>query len=196
MSIELPADPAPATATPRLLDFGATLTPPMGGPAQRLNRIGARYAVDVAMPPLTPDQRRVFVARLARGMTEGVLMRFPQPGLDAGEPGAPVVSGAGQQGSALRIRGLAAGYVIREGQALSIIFAGRRYLHLATADVAVAAGAALVPIVPMLRVSPNDGAVVEIKEPMIEGNLSGNELPWQIELDHNTNLAFTISEAA
>lgn len=196
MSIALPTAPQPASATPRLLDFGTVLTPPQGGPMQRLNRIGNRFALEVVLPTLTPDQRLVWVSRLLRGMTEGVLLPFPQPGTDPGVPGAPAVNGGGQTGSAIALRGLAAGYVIREGQALSIIFAGRRYLHIATADVTVVGGAGTVPITPMLRISPNDGAPVEITTPMIEGLLSGNDLPWQLRTDHNADITFVVTEAA
>lgn len=196
MSVALPSSPAPASATPRLIDFGSVQTPPQGGPAQRLNRIGNRYAIEVQMPTLTPDQRRVFVARLMRGLTEGVIMRFPQPGFSVGTPGSPAVNGSGQTGSTLSLRGLSGGYVIKEGQALSIIVGGRRYLHFAAADIPASGGTAAVPITPMLRVVPGDGAIVEIALPMIEGFLSGNEVAWQVRTDQNADLGFTITEAA
>lgn len=197
MSIALPLSPAPTTAVPRLIDFGVLLTPPMGGPAQRLNRIGSRFAVDFTMPPLHDPADRQFVSRLVRGLSEGVILSFPQA-LATGTPGAPVVDGAGQQGSALAMRGFAPGYPLREGQFLSIIYAGRRYVHqVANADVlADGSGRSSVAISPMLRVSPNDGATVEFASPKIEGFLSGNAQEWSFRTDRLTDLSFTVTEAA
>lgn len=197
MSILLPTRPGVRVATPRLVDFGAVLTPPMGGVAQRLNRIGNRFAVDVEAP--TSDSTGIgprLVARLVAGLTKGVLMPFPQD-VDTGAPGAPVIDGAAQLGSTLSVRGFAANYPIVEGQFFSIIFGGRRYVHMAAGgDVAAdASGKAAITIEPMLRISPNDGASVEFGQPMIEGFMSGN-VEWQLQTAPYLDVKFTVTEAA
>jgi hypothetical protein len=198
MSILLPASPGIQTAKPRLLDFGATQTPPMGGPAQRLNRLGNRFAIDVTLPPASSfTDGPVFVSRLMQGLTEGVLYPFPQDML-IGAPGTSIeVNGGAQQGSSLQLKGFPAGYTVAEGQFASIIYAGRRYLHAATAATTATSGGLMnLPIVPMLRISPNDSATVEFAQPMIEGFLSGNSLEWQLRTAPYIDVVFTITEAA
>lgn len=196
MSILLPPKPAIRTAAPRLLDFGAVLTPPGGGPSQRLNRLGNRFAVDVvAATSRSGAEGRILVARLMRALTEGVLLPFWQ-GLDVGTPGTPQVNGGGQQGSTLQLKGFTSGYAVREGQFFSIIYGGRRYLHAAAADVTASdTGTMALPIVPMLRISPNDGATCEFVQPMIEGFLAGNQVQWQLQLAPYTDVSFTVTEA-
>lgn len=198
MSILLPTDPGIKSAKPRLRDFGAWLEPPMGGPAQRLNRIGNRFSVDVdvATSPSTTTGR-VIVARLMRGLTAGVMLPFPQD-FDPGAVGnAVVVNGGNQTGSNLALKGFPAGYIVREGQFFSIIYGGRRYVHSAAADTAVAAdGSVTLPIFPMLRISPNDGAVCEFAVPMIEGFIPGNELAYSLQTAKFLDVSFTVLEAA
>ena len=156
MSILLPTSPGIRSAKPRLIDFGGLLTPTLGGPSQRLNRLGSRFAVDFEMPPMwTEPDGRIWVSRLARALTEGAIMRWPQPDLKMGAPGAIVTDGGGQLGTTLNIRAGTPNYVIREGQFFSIVSAGRRYLHAAAAQGLLDGdGKAALPIWPMLRVSP------------------------------------------
>lgn len=198
MSILLPTSPGIRVAKPRLRDFGAWLEPVMGGPAQRLNRIGNRFAVDIQVATSSSTTTgRIIAARLMRGLTEGVLLPFPQD-FDPGNVGANVaVNGAAQQGSTLNLKGFPAGYVVGEGQYFSIIYAGRRYVHASAADAPVAAnGTVALPIFPMLRISPNDAAVCEFAEPMIEGFISGNQLEYQLQTAPYLDVSFTVLEAA
>ena len=197
MSILLPKAPGLRTAKPRLLDFGGVLTPPGGGPAQRLNRVGNRFAIDVDAPPACSGEGvRLLVAALILGMIEGVLLPFPQD-ITVGAPGAPVVDGAGQLGSTLNLRGFTPRYAARSGQFFSVIQGGRRYLHMIAAQaIADASGKVAAPIAPMLRVSPDDGAVCEFGQPMIEGFLSGNSMEWQVRPERYAQISFTVTEAA
>lgn len=198
MTVALPSDPGLADAVPAYVDFGGVLRPILGGGAdQKLNRLGDRFALEGTTPPLPlAETGRVWIARLIRAQREGALLAWPQPSLDVGAPGAPVVDGAGQQGSALSIRGLTAGYVLREGQFFSILQSGRRYLHSVMADaVASGTGVAVVAIAPMLRVRPANGAIVEVAEPMIEGFLEGNERSWTLSLAAHVGLSFRVREA-
>jgi hypothetical protein len=162
------------------VDFGGQLKPFMGGPVQTILRLGSRFALDVTIPlqRAEPDGR-IWSSRLIQAKIFGATMYFRQDGLDVGNPGTPVVDGVGQTGFALKLRGMAPGYVIREGQAVPVVTLNRRYLYFAGAGVTVGNdGRATVPIYPMLRRSPADGDTCEMADPIIQGSISGNELAW------------------
>jgi len=196
MAVALPTLRPPKTATPRPLDFGAWQTPTGPGAAQRLERLGSRFALDIVTGQLRwTEDRRAWIAALLRGISETALYPVPQPGLQIGTPGSPVVSGANQAGSNLVISGFTVGYVIRAGQFFSIVTAGQRYLYAATTDAtADGNGFGYVSFWPPLRKSPAAGDVCEFAAPMIEGALSGNEKGWTDERAHTVGLALTITE--
>jgi hypothetical protein len=201
MSILLPNLPGMRSAEPELLDFGAVQQGAQGGAAQRLNRLGNRFAINsVELPPaISATHGRIFVARLLRALTEGAIYPFPQPGFDpaAGMAADPYVNGAGQSGSSLALGGLPAGYTVREGQFFSIIHNGRRFLHnVASSDQIVPAGGGLtVSITPMLRISPANGAICEFRAPHIEGFVTGDSTRWRLLLEPYHAIIFGISEA-
>ena len=196
MSVTLPSTPGPVAAEVKVVDFGGELSPALGGPVQRINRVGTRLAMAVTMPPMNGQVARPWISRLLRGKLDGLVMAVAQPGLAIGSPGAPVVSGGGQTGSTLSVRSGAAGYVYRDGQFVSIIAGGRRYLHMITGDVtANGSGAAVLGVFPPLRVSPADGAGVEVAAPKIEGLLIGEEASYTVDYAAMFGLKFTITEA-
>lgn len=196
MAIELPSHPGPQSAVPRLVDWGADLTPSLGGPVQRLSRLGSRHAIDVQMPPMKAEpDGRIWVSRLKRGKTERVVMEFPQLDLKIGSPGAPKVKTITAGGTSLPLKGLTPSYAVREGQFFSIIHNGRRYLHSADAQgIADAAGDLTLTVTPMLRVALSVDDVVEMAKPMIEGALSGDEVAWSIDIARVIGLGFTVTE--
>lgn len=178
--VTLPAIRAVKTDKIHFIDFGGQLKPFMGGPVQTIMRLGSRFALEVELPTMrTEPDGRLWGARLVRAKIFGALMGFRQDGLAIGLPGAPVVDGAGQTGFALHLRGFRGSYAVREGQAFSLVHAGRRYLHFAAAPgIADGSGALTLSIYPMLRISPTDGDLCEFSAPMIQGSLSGNEVAW------------------
>ena len=104
------------------------------------------------------------------------------------------ITGGGQSGSVIVLRGMTPGYVVRDGQAFSIIHGGRRYLHISRSYQLVnGAGVVILPMAPMLRVSPADGAIVEFF-PKIEGLLEGDAQSWSLDVALNVGLSFTITE--
>ncbi|MGO4167865.1 hypothetical protein [Novosphingobium sp. YAF33] len=196
--ITMPDSAVPNSVTPYLRDFSTILTPFMGGPEQRIIRLGTRFGSRVALPPKDADDALTIQSRLLRARYDRLLMPWYQPGLDTGAPGAPVVSATVASGTTIPLSGVAAGYRIKEGQFASIIHAGRRYLHMFAADVVIpSSGSATISVWPMLRVSLSAGDVVEIAKPMIEGFVNpGEELSWQTAVDHLSAFNFTIAEAA
>lgn len=197
MSILIPTVGGIVSGDPTLIDFGGVLSSQQGSDDQRLNRIGNRFMLKVEMPSLrTSTDGRQVIARLARAVTEGAIFQFPQSKLVSGQ-GAPVIDGAGQTGSTLRLRGFTPGFTAFEGCFFHILYGGRRYVHGIAADtVADAGGKMALPIWPMSRISPNDGAACEFVAPQIEGFLFGqNGLPWSLPASPYTSVGFTIREA-
>lgn len=196
--ISLPEHPAPNGATPALVDRGGTLR---GASALRVDRLGSHYRIGVTYPSLDDeDGARVFVSRLIRAKRQGLRMPYPLLGVNQGMCGhAVVVDGAGQAGSFLAVRGLNRGAVVREGFWVSIEDAsGQHFLHNVGASVMAGAdGKAVLDVSDtMLRRPFADGARVHITRPMIEGLIEGNELAWQLAVEHRTNIEFVIEEAA
>ena len=197
--IALPDWAVPNSAEPFLRDFGAVLTPFLGGPEQRINRLGTRFGLRVTLPPMpTRDKALTIQSRLLRAREDRLRMEWPQPDFDAGSPGAPLVSAAVASGTALPLKGMTGGYALKEGQMLAIVHGGRRYMHMIAADVTVAGGGtASASIWPMLRTPLSNNDVVEIASPNIEGLVSpGDELSWQISVDRLASFSFTLSEGA
>jgi hypothetical protein len=168
MPLTLPTSPAPAQFALELVTARNELSPAFGGPVQRLNRKGSRWRATVSLPAMTYAEAMAWTD--LRVEADTVVLDVPQPGLEIGSPGTPLVKGSGQLGASLLIDGLTVGYVIRKGQFLSVVTGSQRYLYQATAAAtANGSGEATVAIRPMLRVSPADNAVVEIAAPKIEG---------------------------
>lgn len=189
-SIMLPDKPGLSGAKIRLLDWGGRLIPWGGGVTQNLLRLGTRSGVEYKLPRMRSDpEGRLWGMKLREAKLSGVIVPFIQDGFDVGTPGEPVVDGDGQSGSILTVRGGTPNYGYRYGQAFSMIHEGRRYLHFVQATtLADSTGKATLPIFPMLRVIPDDGDVLEVAKPMIEGSLTGNEVAWDIGLEPYADL--------
>lgn len=199
MPISLPTCPMPTDYQPLLRDFGTVLTPFLGGPEQRINRLGTRFGLKVEMPPLgVEDGGMVYISRLLQGRQSTVILPWPLLDFDPGAPGAPLINAAVASGTSIPIKGLTAGYTVKEGQFFSIIHSGRRYVYMFTADGTASAGGNLTAsIFPMLRTPLSANDVLEIAQPMIEGLvLPGDEIAWQIGLDNARAFSFSVMEAA
>jgi hypothetical protein len=199
MTVSLPATPSPNSGVPLLRDFGGILTPFLGGPEQRINRVGTRFGVRITMGILPSDNAgRTFVSRLLQARQDRLLMKWPLGNFNPGATGSPLINANVASGSAIVIKGLPASYAAKEGQFISIIHSGRRYVHMFTGDgTANGSGVLTIQIFPMLRTAISTNDVVEIAQPMIEGNvLPGEELSWELSVEKNINLVFSVMEAA
>lgn len=195
MAITLPTDPAPREASPLVLKFGGVLTPFMGGEVQTIGRLGTRLALRVAMPPLRGVVARQFQARLPRGMEERVILPWPLLDFEPGTPPAPAIN-ATSNGTAMSVKGLGSGFVLYEGQPVSVVSGGRRYMHIVIGNAAAnGSGIAAVGIWPPTRIPYAVNDVVEIAEPKIEGLVSpGDEMSWAYALEHTMGFSFTVVE--
>lgn len=197
--ITLPDWAVPNGVEPYLRDFGTVLTPFLGGPEQRINRLGTRFGLRVTLPPMpTKDKALIVQSRLLRAREDRLSMEWPQPDVEIAGTGAPKLAAAVAAGTALPVKGMTPGHLLREGQFLSIIHLGRRYVHMIAADATVAGdGTATLSIFPMIRTSLAINDVVEIARPVIEGLVSPDEeLSWQIGVERLASFSFTLTEAA
>lgn len=198
MSVSLPNLPDLVQVSARLVDFQSVLTPILGGPVQTIQRLGARFAVDVTLPPLEPaDAAKFLAARMkARAENDTLTLAWPQAEIWSVIGGSPVVNGAGQAGARLNISGLTASQVIPAGRFFSFQAGGRHYLHMTTLQVtANGAGQVQLHVAPLLRVSPPAGAPLNFSAPIVEGLLTGT-LEWSLERLRWTSTAFTLAENA
>lgn len=195
--IDLPEWPMPASADIALVDWGAFLTPGLGGPVQRVNRLGSRYRISVTYPPLpSKKEGRIFLGRLMRGKSEGVRLPFPLLDFDPGAPGDVRINGGSQTGSSLVVDGITPNYVFREGQPLSILTGGKHHLYFVAAEmIASNTGTATLPLTTMLRRPHLDNDEVHVGKPMIEGFIAGDELSWNIGVERLVSLSFDITES-
>lgn len=153
--------------TPSLIGSASQLAPALGGPVQRIARVGGRWRFEVRV---AAQSGAAALAWTVLAEEDAVFaLRLPQPGIVLGTPGTPRVAGGSQTGNTLGIDGLAASYPLQLGQWLSIVIDGQRYLYRSTANVAASGGALTAFLNPALRVSPNDNDVVEIDAPTVEG---------------------------
>jgi hypothetical protein len=197
-AVQIPLSTGYARATPRFVDFGTVQTPPGGGVAQRLDRLGSRWALDIQLAMTREGASlRALVAALLQARSAGASYPWPQPGLTIGTPGTVLVNGAGQTGLVLVVDSMTASYPVQAGQFFSILTGGRRYLHMVTAAVtASVGGAATLSIFPMLRVSPADNSPCEFAAPVIEGLIEGAQMAWDHDRDSWVPLSFSIAEVA
>lgn len=170
-AVELPTLPRSVEYIFREINRDRDLQPITAGDESRIQRIGTKHEIEVGnLTVATAGCGPELVAALALGKTAGAFMPIPEPKVVEVPYGTPLVNGASQLGSSLIVDGLTPWVAIRCGKWLSVIVSGRRYAYYTTAEViADAAGAATLPIYPMIRSAPADNAVVELAEPMIEG---------------------------
>lgn len=185
------------SASPALVDFGGMITPALGGPVQRIDRLGSRWAWTFETRPMAiePDGRR-WAALYALAKKNGALIPVKQPNLPIGSPGNTVVTTNTAAGKVVPVSGGAPGYPVRQGQWLSIVRAGQRYLDMVAADVALDLGGGnFVSIVNLLRTPIVTGDAVELAAPKIEGWIDG-PASWPLESSRLTAFTFTVVEAA
>lgn len=196
MSFDLTGIPiASAVIRPRI--FGGLLTPALGGPVQRLDRLGSRYAMAFTTAPMRmePEGRR-WAAMLMRALKEGAICEAPQPDFDVGAPGLPTVATNTASGKVVPITGATPNYTIRMGQWLTIVHGGQRYFDQATEQVILnASGAGSITIQHLLRTPITAGDVVELGIPKIEGWIE-DAFEYTLNNDRTTQFQFTVAEAA
>ena len=161
-------------AQPRYIDKGGVLRSLVGGVDQRLDRPGSKWGCTFKTKPMRGDEAIQWMARLIAGQREKVSIKMPQPGITIQQVGdffIPTVQSA--MAYVVTIKSLNAaevGRTFKEGQFITIIQAGVRYVHQVTASTVVPAGGQVtLPIQPALRIAPAINDYVETLSPRIEG---------------------------
>lgn len=200
--IDLPIWPAPNGAEPYFLDAGGWQLPSIGGGnAVRIDRLGDRHGISVSMPPmrLRDDNRGIhameWISRLKRGCSEGVRIRFPQPGVTR-PANATVRTATNAQATLIPVQGVP-GTIYREGIFFSLVNAttGQRYLHsVNTQAVLDGAGQGTISVHPRTRIAAAVGWQLLFDYPTIEGRLMGEQQKWTLELARTVGLQFDIEE--
>lgn len=193
MPLSLPTTPQPSRVTPRLINSRSALSSAFGAGDQRLARMGARWALDVTMPPMRYADAMAF-ADLA-SETEICIFPIPQPGIDIGTPGVGQVDGAGQSGSTLALKGLTPHYAFKKWQWITVITSSTRYCYrVASVCVVGSDGKINLPLSTMLRVPHANNDLVKIADPEIEGFVTLPDDAWAYDTAHLVYLSFTIQE--
>ncbi len=201
--VTLPSSPAPSGATYTLVSKATEMSGPLGGPTQRVLRVGSRFKVEFELPALKYGDARQWLARFIAAEALPAAILFPQRGFQPFNPAASdFVRVVGAQtamtntGGVLNVGGGQPGFELVSGQFfhLSAQADGRRYIHQIVSDVAFASdGTATLAIQPPLRVVPTAADALEFVAPMIEGFITMG-WNWQIALARRVSLKFTLTE--
>lgn len=170
MTIILPRLPRGAGYAIRAIRNSETQRSGTGGSLTPLNRAGDHWAVEVDPGVLATVCGRELLADLARGHGERLRAPIPEPGVNKGAVGAPLVNGAGQAGTTLDLDGLTPQLAIRKGWFFTLVTADGCSAHIVTAEVvADADGEVEVAFWPELWLEPGDNDVIVMVDPYIEG---------------------------
>lgn len=196
--MELPDWASPNGVEPFAIPFGAWLAPPLGGEELFVARKGGRWGGTFTFPPMKADRAGILISRLSEAWFSGEILKveYPLAGVSQGNPGSPVIDGAGQGGKTINVRGFTPGYVAKEGYWLTLVDEnGRGYLHNHRAVVrADGTGAAALVMSPETRWPFADGAEVRLAKPTIEGKVTAQ--PWQIPVNRLIQVGFELREIA
>lgn len=181
MSVTLPALPRGTRVSPSYRDFSGRLTPPSGGQEQRVARLGDRWSVRYALPPMAEAQALAFVAAQARATTEGATVRCVLPRTGEAPAG---LTGVGAANATLLTAASGAGVAV--GMFFSFEADGHAFLHQVTGVTG-----AVLNVAPRLRAGAN--GALNFAAPVVEGFLDG-AISWDVERLVHSGVTFTISE--
>jgi len=186
MAILIPT--VPVSSTEITLRVSATdQTPYLGGPSQRIARMGDRWSYKVNVRPLRVMQAGPLVTALTQGLTGKVMIEVRQDGVDPSAYSNATVVGPAT-GRALTFNG--GGPAKFVGQFFSVVKNGVRYLHQVTS-----VSGPLIQFFPMLRVPLTGGEILEFGSPKLEGFIEGTEQSWTVGMVANLGVTFTVTEA-
>ncbi len=186
MAVVIPPHPAMSTNI-QLTSSSVDQKSILGGPTQRVARLGDKWSYTVDLRPMHAWQSRPLIVRLLQGLSDRVLCPVMVSGIDLrGQTDLNAVSGAGRS---IVVTGSTTGK--SEGQFFSLVKDGVRYLHMV-----VSAADNALTFMPALKVQITGGEILEFAEPKIEGFLSGNEQGWTTGMVGNVGMTFRIEEAS
>ena len=164
MAVEWPADVCPAALTWRPESNTKTFRSPFNGASQTVRYPGTRWVCSLTLTNLTDEKSRRVDALIASLDGEYGRVKIRDWGRPGRTPaGTPTVSDANQTGTELHSKGWTAGVIVLRAQDYITV---NDELKMVTADVTSAADmTAIIPIAPMLRISPPANALIEVANP-------------------------------
>lgn len=163
-TLEWPAGLRPATLNWDLKSNGTVFQSPFNGATQTIRFPGSAWVAEMTFVSLDDYEARELEAIIFQldGYAGRVKLR-DYGRIPPAVRGAPVVNGAGQSGMALSSRGWTPSVkVLSRGDYITI----NDELKFVTADVMSSTdGGAVIPIAPMIRQSPANGASIEVANP-------------------------------
>jgi hypothetical protein len=186
VSVAFPILPRGTTLGARLVRYGGDLVSVLGGPTQRIARLGSRYLVEVQLPTLDAEcaGRWLGAVLQAEARGETVTLTLPQMNPVAGLTGG---TGTGAVGASEITY---AGAAVLPGTWFSFFANGRNYLHLVTAQTA----ADTLAISPRLRAAMPAATLLEFAHPKLEGYC--DDTSWSLEFVRFVGHTFTLTESA
>ena len=196
--IVMPDCPAPTDVTYTLISKATEMSGPLGGPTQRVLRIGSRFKLDFEFGPMSYGDARQWVVRLNRAEAAPIQIAFPQRGLNPGFPGLMVVDGSApapiNSGGQLGVKSGTPGFELFDGQFFHVLSGGRLWLHQMVGDTTLDAnGDATLGVVPALRFVPEDGDAFQWVTPKMEGFVTMG-WNWSIAWINRIGLKFSVTE--
>lgn len=153
----------------RVLAASQGQSPAFGGPRLPIDRPGDHWAIEIEAAALKTCCGLAFTVDVRPGRRVGV--RIPLKGMNIGPVGAGVVDGASPMGSLLPVRGLTPYAAIRKGWFLSLSHGDGQTFQVEAEVIVNADGEVEIPVWPMIRAPLPDGAVVELAEPFLRGQV-------------------------
>ncbi len=187
MATVIPSNFVAASTEITLKSSATQHNPTLGGPSQRIARMGDRWSYKVDVAPMRTRQAGPFVTALLAGLSEKVLIEVRQTGVDLTAYSSGTVTGAASGRTLVHSGGGPTKFV---GQFFSVVKNGVRYLHQITA----VAGSTLT-FLPMLKVGLTGGETLEFGSPKLEGFIDGNSQSWTVGRVANLGTSFVVVEA-
>jgi hypothetical protein len=187
MTVTFPVVPRGTLVTPHLIRTGGDLVSTLGGPTQRITRLGSRYAADIELPSLDAACAALWLgcALHAEAMGDTLALVMPQM-LDASH-----LSGVTGSGAAASAAVVYTGPAPDPGMWFSFRANGRHYLHLVTS---VDLPSHTAQVGPLLRTAMPAGTPLEFLAPVLEGYAA--DTAWSLEYFRFVGHKFTITESA
>lgn len=188
MTVPFPALPRGAVVSPHLVRVGGDLVSALGGPTQRITRLGSRYAASVELPSLDPVCAGAWLACSLQAEALGQTLSLIVPQMIEAARTTTGVRGGGTAGSnALNLQGSVEPPV---GSFLSFAFGGRNYLHFVVSSPT----GSHITVAPLLRVTLPNNSPIEVAKPILEGFV--DDTAWSLEWFRFVGHKFTITESA
>lgn len=195
MLIPFPASPVPAKIRWDIDQPGQVNRGEFTG-KRRVTLLSAapRLHAQVTLPPIIGETRvldwRAFVFDC-----DGVANKFQLIACERDQiaEAGVVVDGAGQYGQALATRGWASpGLKLSRGQFITV---GEQLLIVRAPVVADGAGRASISFKPYIRLSPADGAPIEVRRPYAVMSMTDPKNGWDVDVGQNYAVTFECEEA-